>query len=137
MYSMGRTTMRSAIEAMFAQRTMDFAFGARLPAILQEHGLEAMAFENDAPMVPGGSAFAKMMGMSANQLRDKYIATRSATDQGVEQYGAFTADPSCWATYHGTVRAIGRKPFVEGSVQPDSQRRAAPAAESQHHWRGT
>jgi SAM-dependent methyltransferase len=103
-------SVHRAIEAMFAARTMDFAFGARLPAILQEYGLDGMALENDAPMVPGGSAFAKMMGMSATQLRDKYVATGFATDEDIRRYGSFTADRSCWATYHGTIRAIGRKP---------------------------
>jgi SAM-dependent methyltransferase len=105
-----------AIEAMFAARTMDFAFGTRLPAILQDHGLEEMAVENDAPIVPGGSPFAKMMGMSTNQLRGKYLETGLATDEDIGRYGTFTADPSCWATYHGTIRAIGTKPYVGGAA---------------------
>lgn len=99
-----------AIEAMFAERSMDFAFGSRLPAILQEHGLADMAFDNDAPIVPGGSPIAKMMGMSTNQLRGKYVATGLASETDIELYGAFTADRSCWATSHGTVRATGMKP---------------------------
>jgi SAM-dependent methyltransferase len=105
-----------AIEAMFAGRTMDFAFGARLPAILEEYGLGEVALENDAPIVPGGSRFAKMMGMSANQLREKYLATGLATGEDIRRYGDFTTDRSCWATYHGTIRAIGRKPLGRGAV---------------------
>jgi SAM-dependent methyltransferase len=51
-----------AIEAMFRQRGLDHAFGARLPALLLDGGLEAIAIENDASIVPGGSPLARMMG---------------------------------------------------------------------------
>jgi SAM-dependent methyltransferase len=105
-----------AIHAMFADRGMDFAFGSRLPAIMQDERLEAIVLENDAPIVRGGSAFAKMMGMSATQLQGKYVATGEATEQDIERYGAFAADPSCWAIYHGTVRATGTKPRAAGAV---------------------
>jgi hypothetical protein len=94
---------------MFAQRGMDYAFGAKLSAFLQECGLDEISMENDAIAVPGGSPFAKMMGLSTNQLRDKYIATGLATQEDIELYNAFTADPTCWATYHATVRLMGRK----------------------------
>jgi SAM-dependent methyltransferase len=53
-----------AIEAMFRQRGLDHAFGARLPALLLDRGFEAIAIENDAPIVPGGSPLARMMGLS-------------------------------------------------------------------------
>jgi hypothetical protein len=98
-----------AIEAMFRDREMDFAFGARLPALLQERGFEEISIDNDAPIVPGGSPQARMMAMSTHQLRDKYVATGLATEGDVERYGTFAADPTCWATYHTTIRAAGRK----------------------------
>lgn len=101
-----------AIEAMFAARGMDYAFGARLPAIFQEYRLDELAVGNDAPAVPGGSAFARMMGMSTLQLRAKYLATGLVTPEDLDGYAQFSADPTCWAIYHGTVRATGRKPAL-------------------------
>jgi ubiquinone/menaquinone biosynthesis C-methylase UbiE len=105
-----------AIAAMFAARGMDHAFGARLPSIFQGCELEELAVENDAPVVRGGSAFARMMGMSARQLHTKYLATGLVTEQELERYADFSGDPACWAIYHGTVRATGRKPVGSRSL---------------------
>jgi SAM-dependent methyltransferase len=99
-----------AIEAMFSQRGLDHSFGTRLPALLLDRGLEGIAIENDAPIVPGGSPFARMMGLSTQQLQEKYVATGQATGRDIELYGSFAAERACWATYHATVRASGRKP---------------------------
>jgi len=104
------TNVHRAVEAMFRQRGMDYAFGARLPGLLQERAFEAISIENDAAIVRGGSPHARMMGLSTNQLREKYVATGLATDEDIEGYGAFSADPTCWATYHATISAAGRKP---------------------------
>jgi SAM-dependent methyltransferase len=101
-----------AIEVMVRQRGMDHAFGARLPALFQESRFEEMAIENDAAIVPGGSPHARMMALSTCQLRDKYVATGLVTEEDIERYGAFAADPTCWATYHATIRAAGRKPVA-------------------------
>ncbi|MDX2055052.1 MAG: class I SAM-dependent methyltransferase [Polyangiaceae bacterium] len=100
--------VHQAIFAMFEGRQLDHAFGLRLPAIFQGLSLGDMALVNDAPIVQGGSPFATMMGMSASQLRQKYKATGLATDEDIENYRAFTAAPSSWAIYHGTVRAAAR-----------------------------
>lgn len=34
----------------------------------------------------------------------------------IENYGAFSSDGSCWAIYHGTIRAVARKPESGGGV---------------------
>jgi SAM-dependent methyltransferase len=98
-----------AITAMFRQRGMDDAFGSRLPALLQERAFSAIAIENDAAIVRGGSPHAQMMAMSTCQLRDEYVATGLATEDDIARYALFAADPTCWATYHATIRASGRK----------------------------
>jgi SAM-dependent methyltransferase len=99
-----------AITAMYQQRGLDHAFGARLPGLLQQLGLATIAIENDAAIVPGGSPHARMMAMSAAQLADKYVATGLASAEDIALYGRFAGDPTCWATYHGTIRGAGRKP---------------------------
>lgn len=102
--------VQRAICAMYEQRGMDPYFGTRLPALLQEHGFNELAFENDAAIVCGGSAHATMMGMSVHQLGGPCIATGLATEDDIRLYGVYAADPTCWATHHATIRAIGRKP---------------------------
>jgi SAM-dependent methyltransferase len=102
--------VHKAIEAMFSQRGMDHAFGARLPALFQEQSLEDISIENDAAIVCGGSPHAQMMAMSTSALGDKYIATELAAVEDIERYGRFAASPACWATYHATIRGVGRKP---------------------------
>lgn len=102
--------VQQAICAMYRRRGMDPHFGARLPTLLQERGFEALAFENDAAIVRGGSAHATMMAMSVHHLSEPCVATNLATEEDIRLYGAFAADPTCWATHHATIRAIGRKP---------------------------
>jgi SAM-dependent methyltransferase len=103
--------VHKAIEAMFTERGMDHAFGARLPALFEREGFCSGAFENDAPIVCGGSPQALMMAMSTKALSDKYVATGLASPEDIELYGRFAADPNCWATYHATVRGLARKPL--------------------------
>jgi SAM-dependent methyltransferase len=103
-----------AIEAMFRQRGMDYAFGARLPTLLQEHDFDSISIENDAAIVAGGSPHARMMAMSTLQLAEKYIATGLASREDIELYGRFAADPACWATYHATIRGVARKRGIVG-----------------------
>ena len=49
--------------------------GLKLPALLQRRGLQDIAVENEAPLCAGGSGMATVMKMSAEQLREKYLAT--------------------------------------------------------------
>ena len=111
--------VHKAIEAMFSQRGMDYAFGARLPTVLQERHLEDISIENDSAIVCGGSPHALMMAMSTSALGDKYIATKLAAAGDIERYARFAAKPACWATYHATIRAVARKarPYMHRSGQ--------------------
>jgi SAM-dependent methyltransferase len=95
-----------AIEVMFRQRGLDYAFGARLPALLQDREFEEVSIDDGEPIAPGGSPQARLMVLSTYQLREKYVTTGLTTDGDVERYGTFAADP----TYHATIRAAGRKP---------------------------
>lgn len=101
--------VHQAIEAMFAARSMDHAFGLRLPSIFEQVRFDITAVENDAAIARGGEPLARMMGLSTRQLQQKYLDTGLATGEDIDNYDAFSADPSCWAIYHGTVRAAARK----------------------------
>jgi len=99
-----------AIESMFRRYGLDFAFGQRIPGLLAEGGLGSMRVESAAPVFQGGSAMARMMGLSARQLRDRYLATGQAQERDIDLYEAFSLDPTAWAIFQGTVRGLGQKP---------------------------
>lgn len=81
--------VNQAILQMFGNRSMDYALGIKLPAILQKMGLQQLCVENEAPLSNGGSGVATMMKMSALQLAEKYIATGRATQEDIDQYCRF------------------------------------------------
>ncbi len=98
-----------AIEAMFSQRGLNYAFGARIPSLFQNQMFQNIRVQNSAPIERGGSPVASMMRLSTSQLREKYLATDFAGEKDIRLYEAFTCDPACWAIYHGTVRGVGCK----------------------------
>lgn len=101
--------VNQAILQMFESRGMDYALGIKLPAIVQELGLQQLCVENDALLANGGSGVATVMEMSALQLAEKYIATGRATQEDIEKYCQFAEDQSAWAIYHAMVGVIAQK----------------------------
>ncbi len=97
-----------AIERMFTARGLDHAFGIRLPAILEQGGWRDLSVERETPLSAGGSDMARMMRLSAEQLREKYLATGAATGADIEAYGRFADDPETSAVYHGVVRVTAK-----------------------------
>jgi SAM-dependent methyltransferase len=104
------TAVNRAIARMFERRGMDHTFGACIPGLLQDRGLERIVVDGDAPIVCGGDVIAQMMAMSTRQLRDRYLETGLATSEDIEGYLDFAANPACWATYHGVVRGSATAP---------------------------
>ncbi|MBI5853815.1 MAG: class I SAM-dependent methyltransferase [Nitrospirae bacterium] len=103
--------VNQAIKAMYDKLGMDDALGLKLPSSLQHRGMGELTVEYDAPLSSGGSGMATMMKMSAEQLRDKYLATGAVTALDLTQYGRFAEDPQSWAIYYATVAVTGRKPL--------------------------
>jgi ubiquinone/menaquinone biosynthesis C-methylase UbiE len=101
--------VNQSILQMFENRGMDYALGSKLPALLQELGLQQIGVENDVPLSNGGSGVATMMKMSALQLAEKYTATGKATQKDIEQYCLFADDDRAWAIYYATVGVIAQK----------------------------
>jgi SAM-dependent methyltransferase len=100
-----------AREALFRKDRMDLGFGTRLPGLVQTQGLQELLVENDAAIVRGGSPEAVMMGLAVSHRADAFVATGAVTPEDIAHYVSFAADPACWATYHATIRATGRKPL--------------------------
>ncbi|HAP41996.1 MAG TPA: SAM-dependent methyltransferase [Nitrospira sp.] len=103
--SFGRVS--DAIERMFASLGMDHALGVKLPALFQHHDLTQLTVEHEGHLSAGGGMVAQMMKLSAEQLRDKYIATGMVTEADIEEYGRLADDPDSWAIYYATVAVTG------------------------------
>ena len=97
-------------EALFRADRTDFGFGARLPGLMQGRGLQALAIENDAPIVRGGSPHAALLAADVAGRADAYRGTGLVSPQDLDDYLSFAADPACWAIPHAVIRAAGRKP---------------------------
>ncbi|HLQ25016.1 MAG TPA: class I SAM-dependent methyltransferase [Acidiferrobacterales bacterium] len=100
--------VNSAIRQMYTRMGIDHAMGLSLPATLQDLGFDDFRADNDAPLVRGGSGIARMMRMSAEQLRDKYIATGMATPEDVDAYCQFAENRETWAIYYATIGVVAR-----------------------------
>ena len=92
-----------AIQKMYEQRGIDHAMGLRLPGTLHGLGIDDFRVDHEAPIARGQSGMARMMRMSAEQLRDKYIETGEANPEDVNAYCAFAEDSSTWAIYYATI----------------------------------
>ena len=101
--------VHQAIVRMYSSKGMDHSLGAKLPALLKEFGLKNITTENDAPVSQGGSEIACMMGLSASQLRDQYMATGEASLEDLENYGKFSQNPDSRAIYYATIGTMGQK----------------------------
>ncbi|MCS6292799.1 MAG: methyltransferase domain-containing protein [Nitrospira sp.] len=101
--------INQAIHRMYESRGMDYALGLKLLPFLQMRGLGDLSMENDAPVSAGGSGLAKIMAMSAEQLRDKYLATGIVSEADLQGYRQCAEDSESRAVYYATVAAAGRK----------------------------
>lgn len=102
-----------AIHLMYESRGMDHALGLKLLPLAQGQRLCQLAMEYDAPVSAGGSGLAKVMAMSARQLRDKYLATGVVTEADLQHYGECAEAPGSRAVYYATVAVTGQKPVSE------------------------
>lgn len=97
----------AAIERMFTSLGMDYALGAKLPALFQQQDLSQLTVEHEGHLSAGGGAIAQLMKLSAEQLHEKYVATGLVTEADIEQYCRLADDPDCWAIYYATVAVTG------------------------------
>ena len=53
--------------------------------------------------------FSRIMGMSASQLKERYIQTKKCTPKDIDIYRSFAEDPGTGASYYSTVCVSGQK----------------------------
>ncbi len=101
----GRVTV--AIKRMFMSIGMDYALGAKLPALFQQHHLSQLTVEYEGHLSAGGGLIPQLMKLSAQQLRAKYVATGMVADTDIDLYCSLADDPEAWAMYYATVAVSG------------------------------
>ena len=101
----GRVT--DAIDRMFTSIGMDYALGAKLPALFQQHDLSQLTVEHEGHLSAGGELIPQLMKLSAEQLRVKYVATGMVADADIDLYCSLADDPEAWAIYYATVAVSG------------------------------
>lgn len=102
-------SVQRALAATFAERGMNYAFGAMLPDLVQRRIPALVSVEYDSAVDNGASNLAKMMSLSTLALQHQYVATGLATKEDITGYAEFAATSSCWAAYYATVRVLARK----------------------------
>ena len=98
----------SAIETMYKAIGIDHMAGLKIPKALSALRIKNLFVDNDAPSSRGGSPIARMMGLSAGQLRERYIQTKKCTEKDVDIYRTFAEDLGTWAVYYSTVCVSGQ-----------------------------
>lgn len=101
--------VHQAILRMYKDKGVDPALGSKLPKLFQSLGAKNLSIENDSPPSPGGGALARMMGQSADLLKDKYLATGCVDLKDLAAYARFTQNPDSSAVYYTTISAVGHK----------------------------
>lgn len=98
-----------AIHVMYDRLGMDYALGQKLPALLQARGLHSVTMGKEGSPSPGGSDMARIMKMSAVQLREKYLATGIVSNEDLDSYCRFADDPKSRAIYYATIAVSGQR----------------------------
>lgn len=106
-----------AIESMYRSLGNDPSMGLKIPGALSESGLVDLNVVNDAPACRGGSPIARMMGMSAERLREKYIQTKKCSEHDIDVYRSLAENRDTWAIYYSTI-------CVSARMNPDSGQKA-------------
>ncbi len=96
-----------AIERMFTSIGMDYALGAKLPALFQQQDLSQLTVEYEGHLSSGGGLIPQLMKLSADQLQMKYVATGMVGDADMTLYRRLADDPEAWAVYYATVAVSG------------------------------
>jgi ubiquinone/menaquinone biosynthesis C-methylase UbiE len=99
--------VNNAIERMFTSIGMDYAVGAKLPALFQQHHLSQVTVEHEGHLSAGGGLVPQLMKRSAEQLRAKYVATGMVAESDIDLYCRLADDPDSWAIYYATVAVRG------------------------------
>ena len=101
--------MHLACDFLFYKKGLKTGFGTQMVPLIRELTPQTMEVVNHCPVTPGGSDLARMMNLSAQQLKEAYLSTELVDDADFEHYRKFTEDPQSWAIYYATIGVIAQK----------------------------
>ncbi len=106
---LGFRNIHMACDWMFQSNGMDCKFGTHMISWVQELMPQTIEVHNYCPAVPGGSDLAKLMNLSAQQLKQAYLDTGKVTEEDFDLYRQFTEDPHSWAIYYATIGVVAQR----------------------------
>ena len=99
-----------AIEHMYRDKGINPAFGTLLPSLAEVQGMTDIRTEMNTPLLRGGEGVAEVMALSAEQLQDRFIATKQASAHDVRAYIKYCRNPQRWSVHYATIGMTARKP---------------------------
>jgi SAM-dependent methyltransferase len=86
-------------------------FWARaLPELVAKSGLYHVGGEGDFAVLQGGSPVAEFFRLTAEQMRDRVLASGALSEERLDQAIALLKDPDFWAFTDGMVAVWGQRP---------------------------
>jgi SAM-dependent methyltransferase len=106
------TRLWKALRELGHRRGMDSAWARRVPALLQQLGLQQVGTDVDMPFFNGGSPAAEFWRLTAEQLLPQMEAQGLLTRQELAEATTLMRDPSVWLFGPAMVATWGRRPAV-------------------------
>lgn len=100
--------VNQAMLAMFENMGLDPGLGRKLPQLLREIGFEVKEVQGQAHLDFGGGRVARVMGASAEALKETYLATGKADTQSIQTYIDASQNPISYAHYYTTVQIMAK-----------------------------
>jgi 2-polyprenyl-3-methyl-5-hydroxy-6-metoxy-1,4-benzoquinol methylase len=102
--------MRAMLAALRTTSTMDLDFGRRLPALVEEQGLQELGHDATTFTGRGGSPLARNRQMTLQLLRGRLVAAGVLTESDFDDLHQALEDPSFWFVGFTSFGAWGRAP---------------------------
>lgn len=99
----------NALNTTYSGMGLDWSVGVKLPALLKTQRLRNLSWETNTHLNHGETGIARIMRMSTEHLRPRYLDTGFATDQDIERYLQFTESRDSWAVYYSTISVMAQK----------------------------
>jgi SAM-dependent methyltransferase len=106
-YSEFMTALNGAIVKVSGR---DCFWARALPEIVAKSGLYHVGGEGDFAVLQGGSPVAEFFRLTAEQMRDRVLASGAITENRLDQAIALLDDPDFWAFSDGMVAVWGQRP---------------------------
>jgi SAM-dependent methyltransferase len=107
--------LRAAVKATGGY---DYAFGRRLPALVERFGLRQAGHEGVTIIARGGDPTARFLRMTAQFLRGRCVAAGALTEADFDDLERDYQDPSFWFVAGSDVGAWGRRPGPGVALRP-------------------